>query len=217
LGIWLGQPGPERTGKKAESEEVVIVFLFSEQLYLSRAIFGGAGASGTIAEYRDIPSRARYHETGKGIVSDSAGPLERDAGGVLWRRTLSQIPSQFGRIAWLASLRNPNTGVYEHHGMAVIFGKELSNKALRLSHLACCRDWVKTSLEEQMADLRLYLASQPGQASEVIGNWRELGFWRNILPTSFRGAERVLYLAEVGILLTLLQHENGASDLHRDA
>jgi hypothetical protein len=41
--------------------------------------------------------------------------LERDAGGVLWRRTLSQIPSQFGRIAWLASLRNPNTGVYEHH------------------------------------------------------------------------------------------------------
>jgi hypothetical protein len=149
-------------------------------------------------------------------VSESAIPLERDATGVLWRRTLSQIPSSFGRMAWLASLRNPHSGVYEHHGLAVLFGPEGSNKALRLSHLACCREWLNTSIEEQMADLRLYIDSQSGSPGEIIGNWRELGFWRTILPASIRGAERAMYLANVEALLTLLQNE-AAGGVRRSA
>ena len=150
-------------------------------------------------------------------MSDSMAPFERDVEGVLWRRTLSQIPSMFGRIVWLASLRDPNTGVYEHHGLAVIFGREAASKALRLSHLACCRDWLRTGLEQRMEDLRLHLESQPGTPAEVIGNWQELAFWRSILPTSFRGAERALYLSDVEILLSLLQNENGASGNHQGA
>lgn len=42
----------------------------------------------------------------------------------LWRRTLSGIPSIYGRLAFLASLRDVNTGRYEHHGLAMIFGAE---------------------------------------------------------------------------------------------
>jgi len=146
-------------------------------------------------------------------LSTNGAPLDADAGSVLWRRTLSQIPSLFGRLTWVASLRNPNTGVYEHHGLAVLFGKDGANKALRLSHLICCRDWLRRSLEDQMADLRLYLSTQPEMPAEVVGNWQDLGFWRTILPASIRGAERAQYLAEVGILLTLLQSEaNGGGD-----
>ncbi|MGA3025860.1 MAG: hypothetical protein ABSF98_13915 [Bryobacteraceae bacterium] len=150
-------------------------------------------------------------------MSDTTFPLERDAEGVLWRRTLSQIPSLFGRITWLASLRNPNTGHYEHHGLAVLFGPEGSNKALRLSHLACCREWLNSSLGEQMSDLRLYLSTQSSRPGDVIGNWQELGFWRTILPASIRGAERALYLAEVETLLTLLQSEASAGVFPRNA
>ena len=150
-------------------------------------------------------------------MSDTTIPLERDANGVLRRRTLSQIPSLFGRLAWLSSLRNPNTGLYEHHGLAVLFGPEGSGRALRLSHLACCREWLNCSLEEQTADLRLYLSSQSSGPGEIIGNWQELGFWRTILPASIRGAERTLYLAEVEILLTLLQSEAGAGVSRRGA
>jgi hypothetical protein len=150
-------------------------------------------------------------------LSDTIVPLDCDADGVLWRRTLSLIPSIFGRLAWLASLRNPNTGLYEHHGLAVLFGKEGSNKALRLSHLVCCREWLNSSLEEQMADLRLYLSTQPEHPGEVIDNWQELGFWRTILPASIRGAERALYLAEVGTLLTLLRSEASGGGARRSA
>ncbi|MGA2184026.1 MAG: hypothetical protein ABSH47_13435 [Bryobacteraceae bacterium] len=150
-------------------------------------------------------------------MSDTTIPLDRDASGVLWRRTLSQIPSLFGRLAWLSSLRNPNTGLYEHHGLAVLFGPEGSSRALRLSHLACCREWLNCSLEERMADLRLYLASQSSSPVEIIGNWQELGFWRTILPASIRGAERALYLADVEALLTLLQNEASAAVPRRGA
>ncbi len=156
------------------------------------------------------PAEGDIMESGSLVLSESSVPLERDASGVLWRRTLSQIPSLFGRIAWLASLRNPNTGIYEHHGLAVVFGAEGSNKALRISHLACCREWLNSGLEEQMTDLRRYLSEQADQPRKVIGNWRELGYWRSILPASMRGAERALYLAEVEVLLTLLQSEDGA-------
>ena len=134
---------------------------------------------------------------------------ERDPEGDLWRRTLSQISSRFGRIVYLASLRNPNTGIYEHHGLAVLFSPERSNKALRSSHLTCCRDWLKLPLAEQLADLRQYLASQPTRATSIIENWREYSWWTTILPASIRGAERELYRAEVDVLLTLLRSEDG--------
>ena len=143
-------------------------------------------------------------------MEEVAYRAERDAESDLWRRTLSQIHSRFGRIVYLASLRNAHTGVYEHHGLASLFSPEKSNKALRLSHLTCCRDWLKLPLAEQLADLRQYLESQPSQAGEIIENWREYAYWRSILPASIRGAERELYLAEVEVLLTLLRSENGA-------
>ena len=146
----------------------------------------------------------------KKAVGESIYPPERDAESDLWRRTLSQIPSRFGRIVYLASLRNPSTGVYEHYGLASLFGPERSNKALRISHLTCCRDWLKQPLAEQMADLRRHLDSQPSQAPEIIENWRQYSYWKSILPPSIRGAERELYLAEVDVLLTLLQSEDGA-------
>lgn len=152
-------------------------------------------------------------------MSETAIPLERDALGVLWRRTLSQIPSWFGRMVWLASLRNPDTAHYEHHGLAVHFGAEESNKALRQSHLACCRDWLNMSMEDQMADLRVHLDSHAdaGNPVRIIGNWRELGFWRTILPASIRGAERAMYLANVEALLTLLQNEAAGGEVRRSA
>jgi len=149
----------------------------------------------------------RYHGARKDTLNENGAALDNDAGSVLWRRTLTQIPSIFGRLVWIASLRNPNTGIYEHHGLAVLFGRDGANKALRLSHLACCRDWLRSSLEEQMADLREYLAAQTEGAERVVANWQDLGFWRTILPASIRGAERAHYLAEMEVLLSLLRNE----------
>ncbi len=47
--------------------------------------------------------------------------LERGAAADLWQRTLAQIPTLFGRLVYLCSLREQNTGRYEHFGLAQMF------------------------------------------------------------------------------------------------
>src|SRR5215212_8188007 len=107
--------------------------------------------------------------------------LERDVASDLWRHTLSQIPSCFGRLVYLASLRSPNSGRYEHHGLAMRFGESQADKALRKTHLEAFSEWLTYNLEQQKADLDLYLSAQQADKREVIQSWAELTPYRYFL------------------------------------
>src|SRR5215212_8858670 len=81
--------------------------------------------------------------------------FDRSPASDLWRHTLSQIPTTFGRLVFLSTLRDPNTGVYAHYGFAQRVGDEAADAALRQSHWQCFSEWLGFSLEEQKADLDL--------------------------------------------------------------
>jgi hypothetical protein len=87
------------------------------------------------------------------------GMLERDALADLWKHTLSQIPSVYGRLAYLASLRDPNSGAYRHHGLSAAFGREQSTYALRTSHEQTFLEWLNLSLAGKNTDFRAYFQS----------------------------------------------------------
>ncbi len=146
------------------------------------------------------------------MPSNTAPGERRSASTDLWLRTLSQIPSVFGRLVYLASLRDPNTGRYHHQGLAALFTPDEASRALRLSHNTCIREWLRCGLEQQKADLDLYLSAQSAGPAEVAGRWLELDFWRTFLPESIRGAERALFIANVDALLTLLRKGAGGSE-----
>src|SRR5215204_3664782 len=84
------------------------------------------------------------------------GTLERGPASDLWRNTLSQIPSVFGRLIYLSSLRGLNSGVYEHHGLSLVFGPRAANEALKQSHDDVFREWLNFELHQQKADLDVY-------------------------------------------------------------
>lgn len=140
-------------------------------------------------------------------IARAKGFLERGAPSDLWRNTLSQIPSVFGRLVYLSSLRGPNSGIYEHHGLALLFGEEEANRALRRSHEETFSDWLCFGLEQQKADLDLYLSELPGNRSMIIGTWLRLTPYRNLVPATGRPSEKQLFLSDFEALLQVLKAE----------
>jgi hypothetical protein len=143
--------------------------------------------------------------------------LDRSAASDLWRNTLSQIPSVLGRLVYLTSLRNANSGRYEHHGLALVCGEEDANRALKKSHTQVFREWLSFNLEEQKADLDLYLCGLDEDKRTVLSNWLELAPYRNLVPVRLRGVEKRLYTADFKALLELMGNAHGAAAPDPDA
>lgn len=125
----------------------------------------------------------------------------------LWRRTLSQLPTVYGRLAYLASLRNANTGLYEHHGLSTLFGENQADLAMRESHLTSFREWLKLNLEQQKADLDLYLCDLPTDRRTLVESWSRLAPYRNLPPAAASDSEKMLFLDDLEILLESLRNE----------
>lgn len=142
-------------------------------------------------------------------MSRPTGGLDRSAASDLWRNTLSQIPSVIGRLAYLASLRDPNSGRYEHHGLALVFGDNDANKTLKKSHTHVFREWLTFNLEQQQADLELYLSGLEEEKRTILANWLELAPYRNFIPITARPVERRLYLADIKALLKVMGNAHG--------
>lgn len=143
--------------------------------------------------------------------------FDRSAAADLWRNTVSQIPAVFGRLVYLASLRNPNNGAYEHHGLAQVFGEEEANKALKNSHTSVFAEWLSFNIEQQKADLDLYISDLSEDKRVVIDTWVRLTPYRNLPPASVRGVERRLYLADFTALLELFRSACGVAAPDPDA
>lgn len=168
------------------------------------------------------PRRELYYNVSEETRTDRMGAkpgreLERGAAADLWRHTLSHINSVFGRLVYLSSLRNSNTGRYEHHGLALMFGDDDAHETLYESHQRAFREWIGYGLEHQKVDLDLYLSELCVDKKPLIETWLRLAPFRNFLPANVRVAERQLYLTDLETLLDLLRSAHGVSSPDRDA
>src|SRR5690606_11974899 len=89
----------------------------------------------------------------------------------LWSRTLDQIPTEFGKLVYLASLRDANTGNYRHFGLAQLYGTEEANHVLATSHEQMFTEWINQSIEEQRRDLERYLDGVSEDRAHVLETW----------------------------------------------
>ncbi len=131
--------------------------------------------------------------------------LDVSPAGELWRRTLSQIPTLFGKLVYLSSLRNSNTGTYEHFGFAQRFTALQADKTLRRSHLDMFADWLSFSLEQQKTDLDLYLGGLPDDRRIILDNWRLIPPFANLIPASAKLPERDLFLSDLVLVLGTIE------------
>ncbi|MDP8989077.1 MAG: hypothetical protein M3N41_03225 [Acidobacteriota bacterium] len=139
------------------------------------------------------------------------GMLERDALADLWKRTLSQIPTTYGRLVYLASLRDPNSGAYRHHGLSAAFGREQSTYALRKSHEQTFLEWLTMPLAAKNGDFRGYLQSASSEESpQAVVTYLARGA-RYVLqaPDAAGPAQREQFKMEVEVLLELVKNDSG--------
>jgi hypothetical protein len=138
--------------------------------------------------------------------------LERSAAADLFRNTLSRIPTVFGRLAYLASLRDRNCGVYMHHGLTSIYGGKQSHQALAESHREIFQSWLELSLADKIEDLKDYVNTLD-HPDAFLEYWRPGPPSRSYLPEAVHGAEKTLFFDEFEILLEVLKGNLEAASL----
>lgn len=128
-----------------------------------------------------------------------------------WQRTLSAIPTLIGKLVYLSSLRNVNTGIYEHFGLAQRVGADEVDRTLRRSHMSAFQDWLCFGLEKQKEELEEYFSGLEGNTREIVASWIDLEPWNSWAPPESRDVERKLFSADLAVTLELLRAEYGVS------
>jgi AraC-like DNA-binding protein len=137
--------------------------------------------------------------------------VTRDIDLVIAREIVSTIPSVFGQLLHLASLRNLYTGRYEHPVLSADFGAELTDRELGRCHKQVFDDWLAYPVAHQLRDLEEFLASIPCDRRLLLKTWLHWEPYRIFVPESTADCEREIYLGELRIVLALLR-ENLPAD-----
>jgi hypothetical protein len=130
----------------------------------------------------------------------------------LWKRHVCDIPSVFGRLAFLAGLKNPETGRYTHFYLCAQLGTAEADKVIRTSHIGVFFEWLSFNLRELHADLSLFLASVEGHRRQILAACAVLAPQVWCIPDEAEEHERRLYLVNLEAALEPLYNECGLTD-----
>jgi hypothetical protein len=86
-------------------------------------------------------------------------------------RFLEPLPGSFARLAYISSLRNAGTGMYEHAELCLNFRSESVHQTLAKCHEELFERVLELPLAEQEEDLRGYIyAVSSGLPESVVGS-----------------------------------------------
>jgi hypothetical protein len=119
--------------------------------------------------------------------------------------TLGGISSAFGRLAYLASLRDLSSGRYEHAGLSAMYPDEAVQQSLQLCHEQIFERVLETPLEMQQQELRECLERMPGGLCATVSHWKRMEAYRVLMPERAPGYLKELFCSNLRALLEILQ------------
>ncbi len=126
-----------------------------------------------------------------------------------WQQHVSEIPSTFGRLAFLAGLKNRETGRYTHYLLKSAFGEEETDRIIRRTHLQVFAEWLSYNLARQQNDLNLFLSSVEGHRRQIVAACAVLAPHVWCIPDGAAEHEKQLYLADLAAILEPLYAQYG--------
>lgn len=130
----------------------------------------------------------------------------QDAYEDLLQRSLSRVPGDLGRLIYLASTRDCNTGAYHHDGLASRFNGEHARKALEIAHRQVFYRVSAYSLEELVHELEKYLSASGQSLEDVLRIWQRLEPYRIAIPLEVNVTVARLFLSNIKLALAVLRH-----------
>jgi hypothetical protein len=118
-------------------------------------------------------------------------------------QTLAAIASDFGRLYYVSSLKESESGKYVHDGLMSIYPDSAVQAALSHCHEELFSRILETPLKEQESDLRTCLGSAGDQYWNVIENWREDRSFQEMCPEGLPDYLRDLFCSNLGALLAI--------------
>jgi hypothetical protein len=120
---------------------------------------------------------------------------------------LAEIPTAFGGLAFLASLRDRATGEYRDPAAGPEYDPAEISQSLQALHCRAFREWLILSLEDQRRDLAGYHATPEGRAAFLTFDRRELAAM--LTPAGIKDEERDLFDSDFTAVLSVLsQHQH---------
>ncbi len=119
--------------------------------------------------------------------------------------TLAGFHTEYGKLVYLASLRDLASGRYVHAGLEAIYGRSDTHEGLWHTHKEICMRVLDMPLARQEADLALCFQGFEGDLEEVIAHWRELEFYIALLPLGLPPYLRRLFSSNVETVLSVIQ------------
>jgi hypothetical protein len=123
----------------------------------------------------------------------------------LQNRTLASFPRALDRLIYLASMRDYNTGVYYHDGLAARFTEEVSCQALAECHRTAFRELVSCTLEELVGQMEGYQESTRTSLADFIIAWRKLEPYRVAIPVETDPLSAEFLFSNLRIALAILE------------
>lgn len=121
------------------------------------------------------------------------------------QRTLSGVHDVMARFIYLASMRDYNTGVYHHAGLAMRFSEEVACEALAACHRETYRQLVASSLRGIVEQLERYANTSGTLPTEFISTWRVLQPYRVAVPADSDPISTDLLCSNVNTALSILE------------
>jgi len=132
----------------------------------------------------------------------------------LWQRTLAKIPGNLNRMIYLASTRDYNSGRYHHAGLEGAFGYEAVRQGLEAAHQEIFWKLTRSSLEELVRELELYVRSSGESPEELLRTWRTLQPYRVAIPLGVDLMAAQLLLSNLKLGLEVLQKRRSQQPNH---
>jgi hypothetical protein len=128
----------------------------------------------------------------------------------LRRRTLSQLPRALDRLIYLASMRDYNSGVYQHAGLAARFSEEASCEALADCHREAFRELLGCSLREVVRQLEGYFEASQTSLKKFLSAWKELEPYRIAIPAETEPIIAEFFVSNIRIALAIVENQRRA-------